>query len=80
MRWKAGLRGSRLKNLKELLADKDLTAGFDALLDIPGLWGGMRFTTLQKVMAMGFKNVSKTYHLTAPTNITTENLELPWPY
>jgi hypothetical protein len=37
MWWKACLRGYRLKNLKELLADEELTAGFDALLDIPGL-------------------------------------------
>lgn len=59
MRWKACLRGNRLKNLKELLEDEELTAGFDALLDIPGLWGGMMITTLHKIMAMGCKDVSK---------------------
>jgi hypothetical protein len=48
-----------LKNLKELLEDGDITAGFDALLDIPGLWDGMKLTTLQKMMAMGCKDVSK---------------------
>ncbi|KAH8765626.1 hypothetical protein BGZ57DRAFT_533732 [Hyaloscypha finlandica] len=61
MRWKACLRGCRLKNLKELLADEELTAGFDALLDIPGLWDGMMMTTLQKMMAMGCKDETLHY-------------------
>jgi hypothetical protein len=46
MRWKACLRGCRLKNLKELLTDEELTTGFDALLDIPGLWDGIIITIL----------------------------------
>ncbi|KAH7323832.1 hypothetical protein BKA65DRAFT_555502 [Rhexocercosporidium sp. MPI-PUGE-AT-0058] len=58
LRWKACLRGCRLKNLKGLLLDEKFTAGFDALLDIPGVWDGMRLTTLQKVMAMGCRDVS----------------------
>jgi hypothetical protein len=69
MRWKACLRGSRLKNLKELLADEELTAGFDALLDIPGVWDGMMITTLQKMMAMGSKEVSKPMPLLLVLNI-----------
>ena len=58
-RWKACLQGQRLTNLKALLADQELTAGFDALLDIPGIWDGMMLTTLQKMMAMGSKDVSE---------------------
>jgi hypothetical protein len=46
-----------LKNLKGLLKDATLTAGFDALLDIPGVWDGMRLTTLQNVTAIGCREV-----------------------
>ncbi|KAH8799388.1 hypothetical protein F5884DRAFT_686783, partial [Xylogone sp. PMI_703] len=60
-RWKACLRGCRLKNLKELVQDQELTAGFDALLEIPGVWDGMRLTTLQKMMAMGCKDECLNY-------------------
>lgn len=80
MRWKACLRGSRLKNLKELIADEDLTAGFDALLAIPGLWEDMRLTTLQKMMAMGSKYVSKPMISRHVLNFTTGNLELYRPH
>ena len=80
-RWKACLRGSRLKNLNQLLRDKELTAGFDALLDIPGVWDGMRLTTLPRVMAMGCKDVSKPTPSTArTTHCTTGMFELPSPY
>lgn len=58
-----------MKNLKELLADEELTAGFDALLDIPGVWDGMMITTLQKMMAMGSKEVSKPMPLLLVLNI-----------
>jgi hypothetical protein len=52
MRWRARLRGSREKNLDGLLNDSDLTAAFDALLPIPGLWDGMMITTLHTMMSM----------------------------
>ena len=77
MRWKACLRGSRFKNLKELLADEELTAGFDALLDIPGVWDGMMLTTLQKMMPMGCKDVSKPMLLLLVLNFTLGDLALP---
>ncbi|KAH9204481.1 hypothetical protein DL95DRAFT_116082 [Leptodontidium sp. 2 PMI_412] len=37
------------------------TAGFDALVDIPGVWDGMRLTTLQKMMAMGCRDECLSY-------------------
>jgi hypothetical protein len=77
MRWKACLRGCRLKNLKELIADEELTAGFDALLDIPGLWDGMMLTTLQKMMAMGCKDVCNPILLPLVLNFTLGDLALP---
>ena len=36
-KWKARLKGSKEKNLTGLLQNEDLTAAFDALLEIPGL-------------------------------------------
>jgi hypothetical protein len=36
-----------------------MTAAFDDLLDIPGLWGGMRITTLHKMMALDCDTVCK---------------------
>ena len=66
-----------MKNLKELLADEELTAGFDALLDIPGVWDGMMLTTLQKMMPMGCKDVSKPMLLLLVLNFTLGDLALP---
>ncbi|ELR09839.1 hypothetical protein GMDG_04322, partial [Pseudogymnoascus destructans 20631-21] len=52
MRWKARLRGKRKEYLLTLTRNEALTAAFDNLLDIPGLWGGMKIATLHKVMAL----------------------------
>ncbi|KIW35847.1 uncharacterized protein PV06_11823 [Exophiala oligosperma] len=51
-RWWARLRGCRSRNLKALLKHPELTAAFEALLDVPGLWGGMLLTTLHKVLGL----------------------------
>ncbi|ELR10091.1 hypothetical protein VC83_07580 [Pseudogymnoascus destructans] len=42
MRWKARLRGKRKEYLLTLTRNEALTAAFDGLLDIPGLWGRMK--------------------------------------
>ncbi|KIW09691.1 hypothetical protein PV08_12034 [Exophiala spinifera] len=52
LRWWARLRGCRSRNLRALLKHPELTAAFDALLDVPGLWGGMLLTTLHKVLGL----------------------------
>ena len=78
MQWKACLRGCRLKNLKELLADEELTAGFDALLDTPGVWDGMMMTILQKMMPIGCKDVSNPMLLLLVLNFTLGDLTLHW--
>ncbi|OBT79449.1 hypothetical protein VF21_02102 [Pseudogymnoascus sp. 05NY08] len=52
MRWKARLRGKRKGYLLTLTRNETLTAAFDDLLDIPGLWGGMKISTLHTVMAL----------------------------
>jgi hypothetical protein len=54
-RWWAHLSGisdRRRQRLEQLFRHRDFTSAFDALLDIPGLWGGMRITTLHKMIAM----------------------------
>ncbi|KAK5400801.1 hypothetical protein LTR06_011261, partial [Exophiala xenobiotica] len=51
-RWWARLRGCRARNLKSLLSHPEIAAGFDALLDVPGLWSGMQLTTLHKMLAL----------------------------
>lgn len=52
MRWKSRLRGKRPKCLQSLLLNETMTDAFDDLLDIPGIWGGMRITTLHKMKAL----------------------------
>ncbi|KAK5188747.1 hypothetical protein LTR47_011552 [Exophiala xenobiotica] len=51
-RWWAPLRGCRARNLKSFLSHPEIAAGFDALLDVPGLWSGMQLTTLHKMLAL----------------------------
>ncbi|KAI9772442.1 MAG: hypothetical protein M1840_000645 [Geoglossum simile] len=52
-RWWARLHGkNKRKDLKQLLKHERLTAAFDALLVIPGIWGGLRIGVLHKLIAM----------------------------
>ncbi|KAH0563187.1 hypothetical protein GP486_002246 [Trichoglossum hirsutum] len=48
MRWRAWLSGKREQNIEQLFGHHKFKAAFDKLLDIPGLWPGMRITTLHK--------------------------------
>jgi hypothetical protein len=60
MRWWARLRGNRIKNLKDLFRNYELTEGFDALLPITGLWkDGFLITTLYKAMAIKCDEVNR---------------------
>jgi len=59
MRWKARLRGKRRHYLLTLSHNDALEDGFDDLLDIPGLWGGMKISTLHKVMALKCDTVGR---------------------
>ena len=53
-RWKTRLSDHGRRNLRRLFdhGDGELLAAFDSLLDIPGLWDGMRISTLHKVICM----------------------------
>lgn len=58
-RWWARLRGCRERNLKALLKHAEITAAFDALLDVPGLWAGMQLSTIHKILALNSDDVSR---------------------
>jgi hypothetical protein len=59
MRWKAHLRGKRKEYLLTLTCNETLMAAFDDLLDILGLWGGMKISTLHRVMALKCDTVGR---------------------
>jgi Protein of unknown function (DUF3723) len=80
MRWWARLRGNRLNNLKGLLRHPELTAAFDALLNIPGLWGGMQLTTIHSLIALKFDEVSPLVQIFSCHLLVTGNFELPRAY
>ena len=48
------------RSLRQLFdyEDGELTAAFDKLLDVPGLWSGMRISTLHKLLDMKCYEVS----------------------
>ncbi|KAL6242584.1 hypothetical protein RBB50_010230 [Rhinocladiella similis] len=53
-RWKARLSDHGRRGLRQLFdhGNGELAAAFDRLLDIPGLWDGMRISTLHKMIGM----------------------------
>ncbi|KAK6592219.1 hypothetical protein H4I96_12079 [Botrytis cinerea] len=53
-RWMARLTDHGRRSLRQLFdyEDGELTAAFDKLLDVPGLWSGMRISTLHKLLDM----------------------------
>ena len=65
-----------MKNLKELLTNKELTTGFDALLDTPGVWDRIMMTILQKMIPIGCKDVSNPMLLLLVLNFILEDLTL----
>jgi hypothetical protein len=53
-RWKARLSDHGRRGLRQLCdhGDGEFVAAFDKLLDIPGLWDGMRISTVHKMLDM----------------------------
>lgn len=51
-RWMDFLTDHRRKWLRLLLSRRKLAVAFDDLLDIPGLWGGMRISSLGAVIGL----------------------------
>ncbi|OAF55407.1 hypothetical protein VC83_08335 [Pseudogymnoascus destructans] len=52
MRWWARPSGHGTRCLDQVSRHPDFKAAFDDLLDIPGLWGGMRISTLNRMISM----------------------------
>lgn len=57
-KWKSHLSKHGQRCLHQLTRHTKLAAAFDALLVIPGLWGGFILTTLHKIIAMKCDEVS----------------------
>lgn len=57
-KWKSHLSKHGQRCFDQLTRHTKLAAAFNALLVIPGLWGGFILTTLHKVMAMKCDEVS----------------------
>lgn len=50
--WRSQLPETRKRCLKQLLNHERLLVGFDKLLEIPGLWQGMKLSTVNKLVSM----------------------------
>jgi hypothetical protein len=50
--WWARLTGDKARYLQQLSKNIELCSAFDALLSIPGLWGGMSLEHVADVMAL----------------------------
>jgi len=77
---RARLRGNREQNLGGLLRYVEFTVAFDALLGIPGLWGGMKLTTLHKMIALKCDEVSKFEETVCRRSFSAGDSELPRPH
>jgi hypothetical protein len=75
-RWKALLSDHRRKCLRLLSSRRDgkLAVAFDDLLDIPGLWDGMRISTLHTVMALNCDEVGLLSVGTVPAHVIHRRL------
>lgn len=60
-RWWARLSKAKSDRLEQLFRNKELSAKFDALLQIPGLWGGMRIGSIGKILGPEFDEVNVVY-------------------
>lgn len=56
---------NRRKNFEQLLRNKSFLAAFDALLDIPALFGGFRLSMVHQLISMRCHEVSPRDRLTA---------------
>jgi len=60
-RWLARLSSHKATVVNQLFQRKELSAAFDDLLCIPGLWDGMRISTLHKMFRMRCDEVGKIF-------------------
>jgi hypothetical protein len=51
-RWWSHLEKSKPKDLRQLLKRSSLAAGFDALIDMPGLWSSLQLGALHRLLGL----------------------------
>lgn len=78
--WLAQLSRHGIRVVKQLSRRKDFTAAFDDLMCIPGLWDGMRISTLNKVFGMRCDEVSNTFQSVLKINQTPGSFMLSQAY
>lgn len=57
--WWACIDKSKPKDLRQLLKNRLLTAAFESLVDIPGLWAKLQLGTLHRLLALRCDEVSR---------------------
>lgn len=62
-RWWSRLTNSKRKDVEQLLRKSDLCEGFDRLLDMPGLWAGLKLGALHRLLTLKCDEVSCHKHL-----------------
>jgi hypothetical protein len=55
--WWARLTDDKARYLRQISNNIDLCSAFDALLSIPGLWGGMSLEDVAKMMELNCDEV-----------------------
>ncbi|KAF2850623.1 hypothetical protein T440DRAFT_356087, partial [Plenodomus tracheiphilus IPT5] len=51
-RWWSRLEKSKPKDLRQLLRRPSIAAGFDALIDMPGLWAKLQLGALHRLLVL----------------------------
>jgi hypothetical protein len=64
--WMARLSSSKRDSLERLLKRRGFTKGLEALLDLPGLWGGLQLGNVRGLLALRCDEVHALY-VTPPT-------------
>jgi hypothetical protein len=65
--WMARLSGPKQDSLKRLLRRDGFTKGLEALLDLPGLWGGLELGNVRRLLALRCDEVVSLCVVLSPT-------------
>jgi len=76
-RWFARLSNHGQRCIDDLLNQADITKAFDDLLPIPGLWDGMRISSLNEVISMRCNEVGNIFDVVDLANLEAGSYTLP---
>jgi len=79
-RWWSCLEKSKPKDLRQLFRRASLTAGFDALIDMPGLWAKLQLGALHRLLVLKCDEVCIYLDKTRSFLISVGNDDLLGPY